>query len=355
MFMWDRSKSISGMLLLTALCLLLSACGSQPLRENQIAEFQRERAQQARVDTLNQQLAMRSLAEDPLVSRGSNAYLLGAGDLVEFTVLGVPELSREARIDGNGTITLPLIGSVLVEGKTVDEASKLVAERYGESYLQAPQVSLIIREYRSMRITVLGAVGQPQVYNVQQRVSVLVALAMAGGVTSNAGDALYVRDQVVDPETGERSRRSLVINLDDIMRGEAEIPDIILGDGAVINVPEGGVVYVEGEVGQPGLYEIRKGTTVLKTIAQAGGMRFVANESAIQVLRVQPDGRGYEPLHRVNYSQVKQNPGADIELRDGDVVVVGKDPIKYALRGAMTITREILGILWPLDAIANNN
>jgi len=349
MFMWDRSKPLSAILFLTTLSVLLSACGSQPLREDQVAQFQRERAQQARVDSLNQQLAMRTLTAENVVVPGSDSYSLGAGDLVEVTVLGVPELSRDVRIDGNGSITLPLIGDVAVSGQTVAAASKMVADRYRESYLQDPQVSVLIKEFRSQRITVLGSVRDPRVYAAERRMGVLEVLALAGGLNDRAGPAVYVSDFVIDSETGERMRRNLIISLDDLINGSVETMNIQLGDGAVVNVPEAGVVYVEGAVTRPGVYPLRTDTTVLKAVAMAGGLSFEAKGSAIRVLRMAGNGMASEVLNTVNIDHVRQTPSTDIELRDGDVVVIETNAWKAAVKGVVDTTRGFFGFGYSLN------
>ncbi|MEX2489647.1 MAG: polysaccharide biosynthesis/export family protein [Pseudomonadales bacterium] len=334
----------------TVISLLLSACGSQPTRDAEMAEFQRQRAEQARVDNLNQQLAMHSLGGGASQQRASSdSYRLGAGDLVEVTVLGVPELSREVRIDGNGAIALPLINEVPVGGRTVAEASKMVAERYQESYLQNPQVSVLIKEFSSQRITVLGSVKAPRVYAAQQRIGVLEALALAGGLTESAGRMVYVSDLVTDPETGERVRRNFIISLDELINGSEETMNIVLGDGAVVNVPEAGVVYVEGAVTRPGAYPMRQDTTVLKAVAMAGGLSFEAKGTAIRVLRIADNGMVGEPLSTVNIEHVRESPESDITLRNGDVVVIETSAWKSAVKGVVDTTRGFFGFGYSLN------
>jgi polysaccharide export outer membrane protein len=344
-----RTNSFTGQWVWLLLVVLMSGCGSSPTREAEIADFQRDRAQQARVEDLNQQLAMRSIASDPALERKSDSYLLGPGDLVELIVLGVPELSREVRIDGNGAIALPLIDEVIVGGKTVAEASAVVAARYRESYLRDPQVSVLIKEHRSLRITVLGSVKDPRVYPVQRRIGVLEALALAGGLTREAGSSVYINDQVMDTDRGERIRRNLIINLDELINGSGGTLDITLGEGAVVNVPMAGVVYVEGAVEKPGVYQMQKDTTVLKAIAMAGGLGFEAKGSAIRVLRSGPNGSQSEPLELIDIERVRQYAEADIELQNGDVVVVETSAFKAALKGVVDTTRGFFGFGYSLN------
>ena len=338
----------AGRCLVVLLIMLLAACSSQPQQDSAAAEFQRDRVQQARVDGLNQQLALYSGAGSAL-QKHSDSYLLGPGDLVEVMVLGVPELSREVRLDGNGAIALPLIGEVPVGGKTVAQASDTVATRYEKSYLQNPQVSVLVKEYHSMRVTVLGAVNEPKVYAVERRMGVLEALALAGGLTEKAGRTIYVNDHVLDADSGEMIRRNLIINLDQLINGNSQSMNVILGDGAVVNVPQAGVVYVEGAVNKPGVYPMQKETSVLKAVAMAGGLDFSANGSAIHVLRVADNGVPRPPLGPIDIDKVREHPESDVTLENGDVVVVGTSALKSALKGFVNTTRGFFGFGYTLN------
>ncbi|MDZ7809402.1 MAG: polysaccharide biosynthesis/export family protein [Arhodomonas sp.] len=300
------------------------------------------------MDDLNERIVVQSAVDGPggAIERDRESYKLGSDDLIEITILGVPELSREVRIDGNGMITLPLIGEVPVADKTVREASQLIADRYEESYLRDPQVSVLVKEYRSLRITVLGSVKKPQVYSVQRRLDLLDALALAGGLTSNAGRMVYVSDTVANPEGEGKIRRNRVVSLDELVSGEAreEMPDLTLSDGAVINVPEAGVVYVEGAVKKPGVYTLQRDTNVLKAISMAGGLQFSAKDSGIRVLRA--DGGDGEPQEYsgIDIDELRNNPARGLELSDGDVVVVESSGWKSALQGmAVSIGTGVLG------------
>lgn len=333
------------------LCLILllglAACSSSAPEKADMAEFQRERAQEARTEELNQQLMSKSPADEgPAKEKPADTYQLGEGDMLDIVVLGVPELSRKVRVDGNGVVGLPLIGEVSVGGKTVDEASQMIEERYGESYLQDPQVSVLIEEYRSQQITVLGAVNNPEVYAVQRQMSLLGTLAMAGGVSEAAGDTVYVTDWVKDPETNKKTRRNVVVSLDELVSKEGK-DDFMLGNEAVVNVPSAGVVYVEGAVSKPGAYDLEGDTTVLKAIAMAGGLLFEADESGLKLLRLQGEGSAEEGAfapEEFDIDNLREDPGNDIALQDGDIVVVEADGFKSAMKTLVDTTRGFFGI-----------
>lgn len=330
------------------LCLLfvlgLLGCGSTtPQKQDaEIADFKRERAQESRLEELNEQLMLQSRGSGPESDkRSAGSYQLGAGDLLDIVVLDVPELNRKVRIDGNGTIALPLIGEVSVESMTVDEASREIAKRYEESYLRNPQVSVLVEEYRSHQITVLGAVREPEVYAVQRQMTLVGALAMAGGVTDKAGDTVYVTDWVTDPDTKKKTRRSLVVSMEELASNQGEQSDLILADEAVINVSSAGVVYVEGAVEDPGSYDLQGNTTVLKAIAMAGGLMFEAEKSGLNLLRLQEDGT-FKP-EKFDIDTLREDPTTDVELQDGDIVVVETDAFKSVMWGLINTTRGFFG------------
>jgi Periplasmic protein involved in polysaccharide export len=248
------------------LVLALVGCASTPPQE-QVSEFQ-NKAMQARVDKLNMQLALQSAAAG-VPKEAPESYRLGPEDLLEVNVFNVPALSREVRVDGQGYVTLPLVGEIAVAGMAIREVENLIAARYEESYLRNPQVSVLIKEHHSHRITVIGAVKEPSVYSVQRKIRLLEALALASGLIKEAGRTVYVTDQVLHPESRQRIQRNLVINLDELIRGDSAL-NVALGEGAVVNVPQAGVVYVEGAVERPGVYPLQGNTTVLQAVAMGG-------------------------------------------------------------------------------------
>ena len=119
----------------------------------------------------------------PLSSLASvgNDYRIGANDLLEFDVFGVPNMQRTIRVNATGVVALPLIGPVTLAGLTAAQAEALIAKKYAADYLQDPQVSLFIKEFTTQRITIEGAVAKPGIYPVTGQLTLLRALALAGG------------------------------------------------------------------------------------------------------------------------------------------------------------------------------
>lgn len=107
---------------------------------------------------------------------------------------------------------------------------------------------------------------------------------------------------------------------------------MILGEAAVINVPPAGSIFVEGAVQKPGVYQARGETTVLKAITMAGGLKFEADRSGLRVLRRDP-GSGEWMQQYVQMSEIRESPLQDLQLGDGDIVMVERGAVKTAWIG----------------------
>ncbi|MET0658133.1 MAG: polysaccharide biosynthesis/export family protein, partial [Steroidobacteraceae bacterium] len=117
-------------------------------------------------------------------------YKVGPGDLVKITVYGAPDMSTEVRVAETGGITCPLIGPVQVAGLSTGEIEKLLVTRYVDGgFLRQPQIAVLITEFLSQKISVLGHVTKPGQYPQRGSADVLGLLAEAGGLNAQtAGD-----------------------------------------------------------------------------------------------------------------------------------------------------------------------
>jgi polysaccharide biosynthesis/export protein len=169
-------------------------------------------------------------AADKLASAGlpgNSGYKIGPLDVVEFSVFKVPELTRTAQVAETGTINLPLVGEVQAAGRTAHEVERELAAELGKSYLQSPQVTLLVKEYNSQRVTVEGAVKRPGVYPIRGKTSLLQVIATAEGLDS-ASDATVVVFRQID---GKRSAARFDVG--QIRSGTASDPQVQSGDVVV--------------------------------------------------------------------------------------------------------------------------
>ena len=113
-----------------------------------------------------------------------SAYKLGVGDKVRVTVFGEKDLSGDFDVNDQGEVTLPLIGSVRVAGKTVGDAETFITSSYGKNYLVNPHINLQVMNYRPFFI--LGEVKNPGSYAYINGMTIVNAVALAGGYTPRA-------------------------------------------------------------------------------------------------------------------------------------------------------------------------
>jgi len=254
----------------------------------------------------------------PLPSRD---YVIGSEDLLEINVFEQPDLDRTVRVSGDGTIRIPLVGVIPVAGLTVQEAEKKLRDLLEEKYLTDPQVSVFVKEYGSKKVSVIGAVGKPGVYEMLGPRTLMQVLSQAGGLTENAGAELYV---LRAGEAGKEER--LPVRVGDLMANRMPGLNIAIEPGDVVSVPLDRMVYVyvDGAVKTPGRIEqlASRPITLLQAIAKAGGTTERADVKGVQVLR--RNGDAPQEVLEVNLKRVRAGRSPDILLLDGDIVVVAE-------------------------------
>lgn len=130
-------------------------------------------------------------ASVPLPQDADIDYTLGSGDKLRLIVFGEPDLSGEFDVSGSGTVALPLIGQVRAEGLTLSQLQEAIEVKLRDGYLTNPKVSVQVLNYRPFYI--FGEVGQPGQYPYTSGMTVLNAVAVAGGYTYRASqDRVYI-------------------------------------------------------------------------------------------------------------------------------------------------------------------
>lgn len=161
---------------------------------------------------------------------GTSSYRIGPEDVLEVTVFRVPELTKAAQVSETGHINLPLVGELVVASKTSQEVERELTARLGAKYLHNPQVTVMVKEYNSQRLTVEGEVKKPGVYPLRGRTTLIQALAMAGGLEQVADSS----EIIVFRQNGQR-KAAARFNLDAIRTGQARDPELAPGDVVVVS------------------------------------------------------------------------------------------------------------------------
>jgi polysaccharide export outer membrane protein len=223
-------------------------------------------------------------------------YRLGPGDLLKIVVFDHDELSLDARISQSGNITFPLVGQVPVAGLSTREAELLMARRLTEGgFLKQPQISVLVSEYQSQKVAVMGQVTKPGQYPLDATKRVLDVLALAGGVLNDtaADDATLVR------AGGTR----VVIDLQKLFDGDPAV-NFAVQDGDTVFVPHAPQFYIYGQVQHPGQYRLVRNTTISQAISIGGGLTPRGTQRGALVKRV--DAKGKEHKYPVKDEDVLQ-------------------------------------------------
>jgi polysaccharide export outer membrane protein len=265
-------------------------------------------------------LALACALPAPAQQPVSAEYKIGAKDLLEISVLGVPEINKlVVRVSEESRITLPLLGEVEVGNLTKFEVEKKLAGLAGQKVVLNPQVTVHILEYLSRRVAVLGAVGKPGPFELLGRQTVLSVLSEAGGLTRDAGEEIILIRQLPAGDS-----RAIRIPIDDLfVKGDPKV-NLVLEPGDVINVPIDKVVivYVFGQVRNPGALQVKKSSipTLTQAIAQAGGFTERASRKKVQIRRKDISGKELEIS--VNVRDILKGKKKDIPLQENDTVYV---------------------------------
>jgi len=249
-------------------------------------------------------------------SKGTD-YTIGSEDLLEIRVFELPELNNTVRVSSDGKINIPPLGDVEIAGLTKSAAEKKISELLQKNFVNDAHVVIFIKEYRSQKVNIIGAVNKPGNYAIMGEKSLLEILSDAGGLSDKAGEKLYVfrrKNSQID---------KIEINLKELLEQGKEKFNIMLKPGDIINIPEVQkiIIYLYGEVLSPGAIEMKKDdATLLKAITKAGGPTDRANLRKIIIKRLNEDKE--EKLLRINLKDIINGKLKDELLEDGDVIIV---------------------------------
>jgi polysaccharide export outer membrane protein len=261
----------------------------------------------------------------PSIPQGSTSKL-GAGDLIDLNVYGVPDLSTKARIGNSGDVYLPLVDYVHIADLTVDEAQELIQKRLEDGgFVRNPHVSIFVNESASQAVNVMGEVARPGAYPLIGERHLFDLISAAGGLTDKAGrNVTIIHRQNPD----QKVELHLPSNL-----AEDTVSNVEIAPGDTIVVSRAGIVYVVGDVARPSGFMIEDNTlTVLKVLALAGGGTRTASLNGSKILRQTPTGVKEIP---VALKKVLQAKAPDVAMVKGDILFVPGSPGKaLAYRGA---------------------
>lgn len=273
-----------------------------------------------------------------------SASVIGPNDQIVIRVAENPDLSdKPQRVDPNGEIRLPMIGRVQAAGLTPQQLEASLTEKY-KVFINEPDVMVAVLETRSQPVSVIGAVMQPGVRQLDGRKTLLQVLLSAGGASADAGPTLTLTRRMENGRIPLPSAKddasaqfsSAEIELRPLMEGRAPSFDIELMPNDVVTISKAEQVFVIGEVGRAGPIALVQGKSisVLQAVATSGGLNRTASAKNARVLRPTPgsDARIEMPI---DLQRILAGKAGDVSLQAGDILVVPDSPGKRATTRAL--------------------
>lgn len=162
-------------------------------------------------------------------------YTVGIDDVISISVLQPDKLATTATVSPDGSISFPYIGNVQVKGLSLTQVTEEIKKRLSDGYMKYPVVSVALIESRSRKFFVYGEVFKPGVYHIDDNVTVLRAISMAGGFTKFGSSN---RVKVLRLKGDTLRYTSIKVNMTGIMKGTSD-EDILIKAGDIIVVSEG--------------------------------------------------------------------------------------------------------------------
>lgn len=264
-------------------------------------------------------------------ARAQMEYVLGPEDLLDIDVFQVDELKKTVRVNSKGYIKLPLVGQVKASGLTVSELEGILEKKL-ESFIQDPEISVFIKEFRSQRITLLGAVRKQQVYTVTGQHYLLDIISRADGLAEDAGEICYV----------QREKETIIIDMRGLLHeGNTQLNIPVFG-GDVVFIPRGGTIFVSGAVEGPGSFPVKGKVTLTQAVAMARDLKDYAAKGEIRIYR--DIGKGERQIIEVDYDEILEGRYSDVMLQDKDIIIVPTSGPKRVFWGMVKSLRWVVNL-----------
>ena len=227
-------------------------------------------------------------------------YRIGAGDILHVTVFGYDDLNQVVVVQPTGSFAFPMIGNVVAGDATPAQVESRIRAQLAKGLIRDPQVTVVVQEYRSKVVFVVGEVTRPGTYPLAGATSVLEILSKAGPLSPNAGSEVLVirskahadqpvlppdkaKNAVPDPSTSDADVYH--VNLRAIQTGQLQT-NIALSPNDTVFVPQATKIYVTGEVKTPGAFPFSAGLTVRQAVSLGGGFTQDAATGSARIVRL---------------------------------------------------------------------
>lgn len=241
-------------------------------------------------------------------------YELGTGDVLQISVWGHSELTTQIEVRPDGYITFPLVGDQYAVGKTPNQLATIIQTELA-NYVVDPQVTVLVHQFRTIRVQVLGEVRQPGYFSLSTEGRLMDVIGLAGGPTQEA-----VLSSVALTRTYSDRAELFNLNISEFMETGNIEHNPILANGDVIHVSSAGKVLVLGEVTKPGSFVLREEMGILDLLALAGSPTDRAALDRVTITRETDDGVSIE---KININEIQRSgTGRKVTILAGDVLFV---------------------------------
>jgi polysaccharide export outer membrane protein len=304
--------------------------------------------------TANPSDSANTAAVNLLNNRIGPNYLIGPEDVISIDVFDVPELSKfDVQVSNDGTISVPLIGAVKAAGLTQGQLRDELSQEWGRKYLNHPQVTLYIKDFKSRPVSLVGSVARPGMYYMTGRRTLVEVLALAGGIAgggSAAGTELFVERasgfQDVPEQDGIRqiAPDKVAIQIKKLLYSEDTALNIEVKPFDIISVSRAGIVYLAGAFNRPGGYVLtdKDTITVLEAVAMAGGIGGNARTSEAKIIRRSSDTDTAGRTIPIDLRKIMKGKSPDLVLAANDIFLLPNSTAKGIAKGTAS---SVVGIL----------
>lgn len=274
------------------------------------------------------------------LSTGVLMSKIGPGDILDVEVFDTPQLSvPNVRVGRKGNINLPVLGMVHVADMgEVEAAAHIESALRTRGLMLSPHVTVSVLQYAVQGATILGQVKAPGVYPTGGGHRLLDMIALAGGLAPSAGKVVTIIHR-----NAPHHPVNIILAADPAAFSSQRNPVIDAGDTVIVQ--RSGVVYILGDVGQPGAYMIDNNAPIslMQAISLAGGWKQNASLSGVRLIRRVPGG--HKEL-KIDLKHVLRGKQANIRMKNEDILYipssVGKTLMYQGIASAFSAAQSLV-------------
>lgn len=261
----------------------------------------------------------------------NNSLLISPGDQLHISILDMPDMEQFPRVTDAGDIPVQGVGNVRIVNMSPGEAAHAIRDRLvSEHYLNHPVVTVVVDQYATQDVTLIGEVKTPGAYPIATPRKILDVIALGGGLTESAD-----RDILVERRGEETNPIHYNLSND----GERAIKEqVLVRPGDTVVVPKAGIVYVLGDVNRPGGFTMSNNEskmTLLEALSNAGGPARTAKLNKARLI-----SKVDHTETQISLGDIQKGKRPDFPMKPGDILFV---PFSYAKNLVISTSAGILG------------